>query len=106
VAVNRHTVGAVLVGAYGYDGRLMFCGVVGTGLNTAERRRLTDALKPLQRSTSPFTSCPSNIAPHALWVHAEMVGDVEYRDFRGSFRHPSRKGLRGDLVSNHVELPA
>src|SRR5215208_1787374 len=43
MGVNRHTVGAVVVGAYAPDGRLRFGGVVGAGLGAAERRRLTAA---------------------------------------------------------------
>ena len=81
IGVNRHTVGAPIVGAYSVDEQLRFCGVVGAGLSNAERRRLTKSLEPLQRSTSPFTNVPSDIAPHARWVHAELVGDVEYREF-------------------------
>jgi hypothetical protein len=27
----------------------------------------------------------------------ELVGDIEYREFRGTLRHPSWKGLRPDL---------
>ncbi|OBH88860.1 hypothetical protein A5678_00870 [Mycobacterium sp. E2733] len=38
VGVNWQTVSALLVGAYTSQGRLQFCGVVGTGLSAAERR--------------------------------------------------------------------
>jgi bifunctional non-homologous end joining protein LigD len=84
MGVNRRTVGAVLVGAYSADGRLMFCGAVGAGLSDAERRRLTEALKPLQCSTSPFVDVPSEIVPYAVWARAELVGDVEYRELNRS----------------------
>jgi hypothetical protein len=30
--------------------------------DTGERRRLTEALEPLQRSTSPFAEVPSEVA--------------------------------------------
>lgn len=101
---NTRTVGALLVGAY-TDGRLVFCGVVGAGLRQAERRRLTDALKPLHCNTSPFADVPSDIAPYAWWVHPELAGDVEYREFNGTLRHPSWKGLRADVDSGFVRLP-
>lgn len=105
MSVNRHTVGGLLVGAHCPDGLLQFCGVVGAGLSTRERRRLTEALKPLQCSASPFRSVPSDITPYARWVHAELVGDVEYREFIGSLRHPSWKGLRVDVDYGLVTLP-
>jgi bifunctional non-homologous end joining protein LigD len=79
IGANRHSVGAVLVGAY-TDGQLTFCGVVGVGLSTTERRRLTQALEPLHCSTSPFADVPSDIAPYARWVHPELIGDVDYRE--------------------------
>jgi bifunctional non-homologous end joining protein LigD len=105
VGVNRHTVGALVVGAYTTEGRLHYCGVVGAGLSDAERRRLTKCLQPLQRSTPPFLETPSDIARYARWADPELVGAIEYRDFRVTLRHPSWKGLRADLDSARVTLP-
>ena len=59
---NSRTVGALLVGAHADDGCLEFCGVVGAGLSTAERRRLTEALEPLRSNTSPFTGVSPDVA--------------------------------------------
>jgi bifunctional non-homologous end joining protein LigD len=105
VGVNRHTVGALLVGAYAADRRLVFCGAVGAGLSERERRRLTNALQPLQCSASPFAHVPSEIASYARWVHAELAGDVEYREFGSTVRHPSWKGLRADVDCALVTMP-
>jgi bifunctional non-homologous end joining protein LigD len=105
VSVNRHTVAALLVGAYA-DGELIFCGCVGAGISEAAKRRLSAALKPLHCNASPFTSVPAVIARHALWVHAELVGDVEYREYVGGLRHPSWKGLRADTDCRLVGLPS
>lgn len=102
--VNQHTVGAVLVGAYAPDGQLMFCGAVAAGLSAPTRRRLTGALKPLQRKKSPFNHVPDGIAMHARWVHPELVGDVDYREFHRGLRHPSWKGLRTDLGGERITL--
>jgi bifunctional non-homologous end joining protein LigD len=87
-------------------GQLVFCGVVGAGLSEAERRRLTKALKPLQCNASPFVGVPADIAPYARWVRADLVCDIEYRDFVGVLRHPAWKGLRVDLDCEMVHLPA
>jgi bifunctional non-homologous end joining protein LigD len=74
VGVNRHTVGALVVGAYTTEGHLRFCGVVGVGLSGAERRRLAKCLEPLQRSTSPFPEIPSDISTYGRWVHPNWLG--------------------------------
>ncbi|MFI5510916.1 hypothetical protein ACIA48_25920 [Mycobacterium sp. NPDC051804] len=97
MGVNRNTVGALLVGAFTPAGQLKFCGVVGAGLSALARLRLIAALIPLQCSGSPFGRVPADIAPNASWVHPELVGDVEYREYRGFRRHPSWKGLRADM---------
>jgi hypothetical protein len=53
----------------------------------------------------PFLGSPSDIAACARWVHAELVGAIEYRDFGVTLRHPSWKGLRAGLDSALVALP-
>jgi bifunctional non-homologous end joining protein LigD len=106
MGVNRHTVGAVLVGAHTADGRLLFCGVVGVGLSAAERRRLTKALQPLQRSKSPLAGVPPDIARYGRWVHANLVGDVEYRECRGTLRHPLLEGPSTGRVRHRHYLHA
>jgi bifunctional non-homologous end joining protein LigD len=98
-------VGALILGAYTTEGRLHYCGAVGAGLSAAEQRRLTKCLEPLLRSISPFHETPSDVAIYARWVHAELVGAVEYRDLDVSLRHPSWKGLRADMDSALVGLP-
>jgi bifunctional non-homologous end joining protein LigD len=100
---NSRTVGALLLGAYMHN-QLVFCGVVGAGLSEAERRRLTEALKPLHCNPSPFAHVDSDIAPYARWVHPVLAGDVEYRQFHRSLRHPSWKGLRSDVECRLVTL--
>lgn len=95
---NREAISALLVGAHDSQGRLRFCGAVGSGLSTAHRRTLLRILEPLARATSPFNDqVPAVVARQARWVRAEAVGDVEYREMAGVLRHPSWKGLRADL---------
>ena len=101
--VNHNNVDALILGARGPDGGMCFCGVVGAGINTAERRRLIAALTPIRCATAPFAAVPGEVASSARWVHPTLVGDVEYREFLGSLRHPAWKGLRSDLTSDHVE---
>jgi bifunctional non-homologous end joining protein LigD len=50
---------------------------------------------------------PAEIARYVCWVKPVLIGDVEYREFRGSLRHPSWKGLRADISEiENVALPA
>jgi bifunctional non-homologous end joining protein LigD len=98
VGANRQTVGALLLGAYSADGRFRFCGTVGTGMTSRHRQILTEQLIAISRRTSPFAEpVPRDITPHARWVTPKIVGDVEYREFSGTLRHPSWKGLRSDV---------
>ena len=46
------------------------------------------------------------MAMYARWVRADLVCDIEYRDFVGVLRHPAWKGLRVDLDCEMVHLPA
>ena len=103
--VNRHTIGALRVGAHNTDGELQFCGLVGAGLSSSQRRRLSGALEPLRSTTTPFTGLIADAGAHARWVRPELVGDVEYREFGTTLRHASWKGLRTDIESAQVTLP-
>ena len=95
--------GAVLVGAHDPDGPLKYCGVVGAGMTDAHRRTLTGQLMRLRGNESPL----SDTAPRANWVRPLLIGDVEYRELRGTLRHASWKGLRADLSdAATVQLPA
>ncbi len=101
---NSRTVGALVVGAHA-DSRLVFCGLVGAGLRQTERRRLTTALEALHCDALPFANVPSDVARYARWVHPGLAGDIEYREFAATLRHPSWKGLRPDVDCELVTLP-
>lgn len=105
---NRHTVGAVLVGAHSPDGQLRFCGVVSAGMTAHHRRVLVDQLTPMRRATPAFDGLARDfLGGHVRWVTPELVGDVEYRELRGTLRHASWKGLRADTSGSvAVMLPA
>jgi len=118
---NAAVLGALLLGAHGPDGQLVYVGDVGTGFTDAARRRLLDLLRPLQRGDPPFAGefvrargwpgrPPSRGVVH--WVQPRLVGEIEYRAFTsnrtsagGTFRHPSWRGLRPDREPDEVRLP-
>ena len=89
------TIGSLLVGVYGDDGRLRYAGNVGTGFTEAMFTGLMAQLGPLQRETSPF-GAPVPYARGAHWVEPRLVGEVAFTEWTadGSMRHPSWRGLR------------
>ena len=91
-------IGSLLMGVPGPDG-LQYVGHVGTGFDDAALDRLESMLKPLRRTTSPFTNeLPREASRDAVWVTPKVVGEVAYgewtRDER--LRHPVWRGLRPD----------
>ena len=118
---NAAVLGALLLGAHGPDGQLVYVGDVGTGFTDATRRHLLDLLRPLQRGDPPFAGefvrargwpgrPPGRSVVH--WVQPRLVGEIEYRAFAsnrtsagGTFRHPSWRGLRPDREPDEVRLP-
>jgi bifunctional non-homologous end joining protein LigD len=98
-------IGALLVGLPDEeaDGRLTYCGAVGTGFTDKELRRLRERLAPLVVPTSPFTTAPPR--RDAVFVRPEVVVDVEYRERTtgGILRQPSYKGERMDKGPADVE---
>ena len=96
-------IGALLVGLPDGEGRLAYCGGVGTGFTDKELRRLQDRLGPLVTSTSPFTTALPR--KDAVFVRPEVVVDVEFRERTtgGILRQPSYKGERMDKDPADVE---
>ena len=93
--------GALLLGVHGPDG-LVDVGRVGTGFTSATLHLLQDLLAPLARPTPPYDG-PAPRGP-AHWVEPVLVVDVELTAWtsQGRLRHPSYKGLRGDLDPSTV----
>jgi bifunctional non-homologous end joining protein LigD len=55
---SRPHLGALLLAYYALDGRLVYAGRAGTGLNTAELRDLHEALQPLAADKMPLDVTP------------------------------------------------
>ena len=75
---------------------LVYAGKVDHGFDTESAKDLQAKLKPLIRSTQPFSK---RIAHRGIWVEPELLAEVEYRakSAEGKVRHPVFKGLRDDL---------
>lgn len=91
------TVDALLVGRpvparVSEGARLEFLGAVGSGWNRRNSRYLFAQLAALAQPTRPFsTPVPAEYARYAIWVRAQIFGEVEYRSWTvsGTLREPS-----------------
>src|SRR4051794_20053757 len=105
---RKGRVGALLMGYYDHDPpkpELRFAGKVGTGFDAKELDRLESLLKPLERSTSPFSGSRQP-GKGAVFVEPELVAEVEFSEWtrQNMLRHPSYKGLREDKRALDVVL--
>jgi bifunctional non-homologous end joining protein LigD len=96
-----------LVLAVNEGGELRYVGNVGTGFDTKEIERLLKLLRPLERSTSPFSVVPKMPRVRkgdVVWVDPKLVAEVEFSEWThdGRVRQPSYKGLREDKAAREV----
>lgn len=96
--------GALLVGAYMHN-QLVFCGVVGVGLNDAQRRWLTGALKPLHCNASPFTEVPSTSPLMRVGFIPSWLTTSSIASSAAPFGTRPGKALEADAVCGLVTLP-
>ena len=90
--------GALLLAYYDPDGRLIYAGRAGTGIDHAELERLWRRLQPLAISKMPLDMPPPRDSrfgsPLTLsrvhWVRPELVAEVKYPDLDG--RQPAAPG--------------
>ena len=83
---RRPYLGALLLAYYDPDGRLIYAGRAGTGMNNAELERLWRRLQPLATDTMPLDVAaaarqPVRIAPvlsRVHWVRPELVAEVKF----------------------------
>lgn len=100
---SEHRLGALLVGvpAGTDDGRLDYVGRVGSGISGQSAATLTELLRPLSRSSSPFADeLPRQDAQGSRWTEPRLVVEVEYlgRTEANRLRAPTYRGLRRDLA--------
>jgi DNA ligase D-like protein (predicted ligase) len=103
---TRPYLGALLLGYYTDDGKLIYAGCVGTGMPDRVLANLRRRLEPLTRKTSPLSVPPPRstrfgsplVLSRVHWVEPKLVVDITYLTWTadGLLRHTVYVGLRDD----------
>jgi len=103
---SRPWLGALLLAYYDPDGRLVYAGRVGTGIDHAELERLWHRLQPLATAEMLLDKPPprSNrfgsplVLSRVHWVRPELVVEVKYLTWKDDnlLRQVVYEGLRED----------
>ena len=113
----RPYLGALLLGYYDPDGRLVFAGRVGSGINTAELARLSRRLQPLATDKMPLDLPPPRgarfgsplVLSRVHWVRPELLVEVKFLTWTEDslLRQVVYEGLREDKPAREVrrEVP-
>jgi bifunctional non-homologous end joining protein LigD len=113
---SRSGIGALLLGYYQPDGRLLYAGRVGTGMSVKTLDMLHATLKPLVIPKMPLAVAPPRKTrfggPFALskvhWVKPTLVCEITYLTWSedGLLRHTVFVGLREDKPAREVRREA
>jgi DNA ligase D-like protein (predicted ligase) len=109
---SRPFLGALLLGYYDPEGRLIYAGRVGTGIDTAELERLWRRLQPLATPSMPLEVPPPRgtrfgsplVLSRVHWVRPELVAEVKFLAWTEDnlLRQVVYEGLREDKPAREV----
>jgi DNA ligase D-like protein (predicted ligase) len=112
---RRPRLGALLLAYYDPDGRLVYAGRAGTGINTAELERLWRRLQPLATDKMPLDVPPPRsgrfgsplVLTRVHWVRPELVAEVKFLTWTDDnlLRQVVYEGLREDKPAAEVRRP-
>ena len=112
---RRPFLGALLLAYYDPDGRLIYAGRAGTGINTGELERLWRRLQPLSVSKMPLDVPPPRtsrfgsplVLSRVHWVRPELVAEVKFLTWTDDnlLRQVVYQGLREDKPAAEVRRP-
>ena len=104
--------GALLLGYYSDDGKLIYAGRVGTGMPDKVLADLRRRLDPLSRANSPLSAPPPRktrfgsplVLSRVHWVEPKLVAEITYLTWTadGLLRHTVYVGLRSDKPAMEV----
>jgi bifunctional non-homologous end joining protein LigD len=97
-------VGALLLGYYDYDERLIYVGRTGTGFTRKTHKILREKMEGLERESSPFASVPTEARRGVNWVKPELVAQVRFATWTADdfVRQAAFLGLRDDKRAEDV----
>jgi DNA ligase D-like protein (predicted ligase) len=112
---SRPFLGALLLAYYSPDGRLVYAGRVGGGINNAELERLWRRLQPLATTEMPLDLPPPRtnrfgsplVLSRVHWVRPELVVEVKFLTWTDDklLRQVIYQGLREDEPPTEVRRP-
>ena len=114
---RRPHLGALLLGYYDPNGKLIYAGRVGTGIDNAELGKLWRRLQPLATDMMPLDMAPPRgsrfgsplVLSHVHWVRPELVAEVKFLAWTEDnlLRQVVYEGLREDKPAREVrrEVP-
>jgi bifunctional non-homologous end joining protein LigD len=104
VARTGRGIGALLLGYYDDQGRLIYAGRTGTGFSQELERTLRVRLDALAQKTAPFAELPREARENATWVKPELVAQVAFAAWTKDnlIRQSSFKSLREDKSPTEV----
>jgi len=110
---SRHRLGSLLLGYYTPEGKLMYAGRAGTGLDQRELERLWRKLQPLAVDKMPLDQPPPRgsrfgsplVLSRVHWVKPELVVAVKYLTWteQGLLRQVVYQGVREDKPAAEVQ---
>lgn len=94
---SRQHLGALLLGYYDRDGRLVYAGHTGTGFSNRVLEQVYRKLAAIEVKRSPFAVPPKTNQP-AHWAQPRYVAEVRFNEWTagGHLRQPVFLGLRDD----------
>lgn len=97
------TFGALLLGFFDEQGRLVYAGHVGSGFDDRALEDLRGRLDALRADSCPFAEPPPVNAP-TVWVRPELVVEVKYAEWTrdGRLRSPVFLRVRDDKPASDV----
>jgi DNA ligase D-like protein (predicted ligase) len=109
---SRPHLGALLLGYYTDDGKLIYAGRVGTGMPDKVLADLRRRLEPLGRAKSPLNVPPPRktrfgsplVLSRVHWVEPKLVAEITYLTWTADnlLRHTVYVGLREDKPADQV----